>query len=144
MERFKFAVEERVRYQHVDIQGIVYYARYVEWLEIGRMEYLRHLGITSKSMNEKGYDFVNVEVHCQFKKPAHLDEVILICTRLAWIKNSSFGFDYLFQEKETKRVLVTANTTHVMVNVNTFKPIRVPQEYRTLFQEFEGNLLNYY
>lgn len=141
LDGFKFAVEQRIRYQHVDVQGVVYHVRYIDFLEAGRMEYLRNLGITSKIMNENGYDFVNVEVHCHFRKPAHLDDVILINTRLAWMRNASFGFEYAIEQEETGDILVTANTTHVMVQVHTFRPVRIPDEYRRLFKEFEGERL---
>lgn len=141
LQPFKFRVEQRIRYQHVDIQGVVYHVRYIDFLEVGRMEYLRNLGITIRNMNQKGYDFVNIEVHCYFKKPAYLDDMIIINTRLAWMRKSSFGFEYVLEREENGEILVTANTTHVMVHVHTFEPVRIPEEYRILFRHFEEGRL---
>ncbi|GAB6171244.1 tol-pal system-associated acyl-CoA thioesterase [Paradesulfitobacterium aromaticivorans] len=144
VEGYKFAFKQRVRYQHVDVQGIVYHARYIDFLEGGRMEYFRNIGITSKNMIEKGYDFVNVEIHCYYKKPAHLDEVILINTKLSWIRNSSFCFEYVLQEQKSGNILVTANSLHVMVDSHTYRPRRIPDQYRELFRQFEGDTLTEY
>lgn len=144
LKTFKFASKERVRYQHIDMQGVVYNSRYVDFLESGRMEYFRNLGITSKNMITKGYDFLNVRLYCNFVNPACLDEVILIYTRLAWIRNSSFGFYYVLKEKEENTILTTASTAHVMVNSSNFQPIRIPNEYRVVFKKFEGNDLKEY
>lgn len=138
MEGYKFAAKERVRYQHIDVQGIVFHPRYVEFLAQARVEYLRNLDITIRSLTDKGYDLVTREVNCYFKKPAHLDEMILINTRVAWIRNTSFGFEYVLQEEKTGDILVTASSGHNMVCLGALKPVRIPDEYREIILELEG------
>ena len=76
--------EVRVRYAETDQMGIVYYANYLVWFEVGRVELLRALGF-SYSVLETEHECILpvVEATCRYRSPARYDDRILIETRPA-------------------------------------------------------------
>ena len=81
--------EVRVRYAETDQMGIVYYANYLVWFEIGRVELLRSLGLAYSQM-EKDHKCILpvVEASCRYRAPARYDDEILIETRPALLRGS--------------------------------------------------------
>jgi len=74
----------RVRYAETDQMGIVYYANYLIWFELGRVELLRSLGLAySRLETDHGCILPVIEVHCRYRSPARYDDEILIETRPA-------------------------------------------------------------
>jgi len=73
----------RVRYAETDQMGIVYYANYFVWFEIGRVELMRQLGFDYRDMERADGCFIAVaDARCRYKAPARYDDLITIRTRL--------------------------------------------------------------
>ena len=104
----------RVTYQDTDKMGVVYYANYYRWFEIGRTEYMRALGMSYKEVEEQGILIPVVESHCSYHSPAHYDEIVTVITKLRELKRSKIIFDY--QVKREEELLTTGHTIHVFVN----------------------------
>ena len=79
----------RVRYAETDQMGIVYYANYLVWFELGRVELLRSLGLAYSQL-EKEHECILpvVEANCRYRSPARYDDEILIETRPAMLRGS--------------------------------------------------------
>src|ERR1700744_2145630 len=76
--------EQRVRYAETDKMGVVYYANYLVWFEIARVELLRQLGFDYKKMElEDDCMLPVVEAPCRYKAPAVYDDLIVIETRIS-------------------------------------------------------------
>ena len=74
--------EVRVRYAETDQMGIVYYANYLVWFEIGRVELMRSLGLAySQLETEHACILPVIEASCRYRSPARYDDEILIETR---------------------------------------------------------------
>jgi acyl-CoA thioester hydrolase len=87
--------EVRVRYAETDQMGIVYYANYLVWFEIGRVELLRSLGLAYSQLElEHQCILPVVEASCRYRSPARYDDEILIETRPALLRNSVLKFAY--------------------------------------------------
>ena len=86
---------QRVRYAETDQMGIVYYANYLVWFELGRVELLRSLGLAYSQM-EKEHKLILpvVEANCRYRAPARYDDEILIETRPALVRGSVLKFAY--------------------------------------------------
>ena len=79
----------RVRYAETDQMGIVYYANYLIWFELGRVELLRSLGLAySRLETDHGCILPVIEVHCRYRSPARYDDEILIETRPAMMRGT--------------------------------------------------------
>lgn len=128
----EFTVEVRVRYSDTDQMGVVYYANYFVWLEIARTEFLRSLGINYRNIEmEKQLALPAVEAYCNYKAPARYDEIILIKTKIAEMKNTSLRFDYKLFNKESDKLLAVAYTVHVFIDKER-RPMRIPLEVREI------------
>ena len=92
--------EVRVRYAETDQMGIVYYANYLVWFELGRVELLRSLGLAySRLETDHGCILPVIEATCRYKSPARYDDEILIETRPAMLRGSVLKFSYRILRK---------------------------------------------
>jgi acyl-CoA thioester hydrolase len=113
--------EVRVRYAETDQMGIVYYANYLVWFELGRVEVLRALGLTYQQLESKhGCILPVVSARCRYRSPARYDDEILIETRPSMMRGSVIKFAYEIyrkpnqEEKERKLLLAEGETVHVV------------------------------
>jgi acyl-CoA thioester hydrolase len=112
----------RVRYAETDQMGIVYYANYLVWFEIGRVELLRSLG-HAYSQLEIDHKLILpvVDAHCRYRAPARYDDEILIETWPSLVRESVIRFDYRIyrvanREGEERELLAEGETAHVVCN----------------------------
>jgi acyl-CoA thioester hydrolase len=109
----------RVRYAETDQMGIVYYANYLVWFELGRVELLRALGLAYSQL-EKEHECILpvVEATCRYKAPARYDDEILIETRPALLRQSVIKFEYRILRKAVDganpTLLAEGETVHVV------------------------------
>jgi len=89
----------RVRYAETDQMGVVYYANYLIWMEVGRSEYCRALGIRYREMEENdGVRLAVVDAHCRYVSPARYDDEILIETTISNASPRMVEFSYRIAE----------------------------------------------
>jgi acyl-CoA thioester hydrolase len=112
--------EVRVRYAETDQMGIVYYANYLVWFELGRVEVLRSLGLAYSQL-EKEHECILpvVSASCRYRSPARYDDEILIETRPAMMRGSVIKFAYRIyrkpnQNEEERALLAEGETVHVV------------------------------
>lgn len=115
----------RVRYEETDQMGVVYHGNYAKYLEIGRVEWLRALGITYRSMEEGGTMLPVIFLQIQYKKSAKYDDLITVETSLKKVPSVKIEFDYKIYN-ETRELLVEANTVLAFMDMATGKPKKCP------------------
>jgi acyl-CoA thioester hydrolase len=109
----------RVRYAETDQMGIVYYANYLVWFEIGRVELLRSLGLAYSQL-EIDHDCILpvVNASCRYRSPARYDDQILIETRPSLLRGTVIKFAYRILRKapegEEPTLLAEGETVHVV------------------------------
>ncbi|OGL59688.1 MAG: hypothetical protein A3J27_04200 [Candidatus Tectomicrobia bacterium RIFCSPLOWO2_12_FULL_69_37] len=138
-EEFRYRTEFRVRFGETDLQGVVFNANYLLYVDTAQMDYLRDIGVPYSLMRGQGYDIVIAEAHLQFKAPARFDEFIDTYARVPEIGNTSFRMAFELYERASGRLLASARTVYVIVQESTGEPIRVPAYLRRAVREFEGN-----
>jgi acyl-CoA thioester hydrolase len=109
----------RVRYAETDQMGIVYYANYYVWFEIGRVELLRALGLSYRALEiDHGCILPVIESTCRYRSPARYDDDILIETRPALLRGSVLKFAYRILRKGADgaepTLLAEGETVHVV------------------------------
>ena len=133
MKELHFDYTLRTRYAETDQMGVVYYGNYPQYLELGRVEWLRAIGLTYKEMEAEGIMMPVVSLQIQYKKPALYDELITIRTKLKDLPSTKIEFDYeILNEKG--ELLSTANTVLVFVDAKTFRPVRCPEKVLKLIK----------
>ena len=116
----------RVRYSETDQMGVVYHGNYAQYLEMGRVEWLRSLGISYKSMEENGIMLPVISLRMDFKKSATYDDLLFVDTKLKKTPSVRIEFDYKIYN-EAREILVEANTVLVFIDMNSKRPIRCPE-----------------
>ena len=133
MKELHFDYTLRTRYAETDQMGVVYYGNYPQYLELGRVEWLRAIGLTYKEMEAEGIMMPVVSLQIQYKKPALYDELITIRTKLKDLPSTKIEFDYeILNEKG--ELLSMANTILVFVDAKTFRPVRCPEKVLNLIR----------
>jgi acyl-CoA thioester hydrolase len=111
--------EVRVRYAETDQMGIVYYANYLVWFEIGRVELLRSMGLAYSQLETDHQCILPVvEASCRYKSPARYDDRIVIETRPSLLRGSVIKFAYRILRRgadgEEHKLLAEGETVHVV------------------------------
>ena len=123
--------EVKVRYAETDQMGIVYYANYLVWFEVGRTEYLLAEGMDYRDVEKEGLGMAVVEASCSYKAPARYADTLVIATWPADVKHTSLKFHYKITRKSDGVLLATGATTHVLID-KALKPRKIPEKIRKL------------
>lgn len=131
MYQYNYSI--RVRYAETDKMGYVYYGNYATYFEVCRVETLRNLGLSYKTLEDSGVMLPVLEFGIKYFKPAFYDELLTIKTTIAQLPGVRIKFEYeTFNEKGD--LLNKAHTTLVFVDVSTGKPIAPPSDVLNLFK----------
>jgi len=123
----------RVRYSETDQMGVVYYANFFVWFEIGRTDLCRQHGFAYRDMEEQeGLYIMVAETRCRYKAPAHYDEEILVRTRLRSVRKRVLVFSYEVYREDDNMLLAEGETVHVITD-REGHPRILPDRYRELF-----------
>lgn len=123
---FTNKIKFRVRYSETDQMGIVYHGNYAQYLEMGRIEWLRNLGISYKKMEEEGIMLPVISLSLNYKKSALYDDVIQVTTKLKKIPSVKIEFNYII-ENEDGEILTLGETTLAFIDIKTNRPMRCPK-----------------
>jgi acyl-CoA thioester hydrolase len=122
----------RVRYAETDKMGVVYYANYFVWFEVGRADLLRSLGWTYRDMEHSGIALPVIEAHCDYRRPARYDDEIEIRTRGRMLSPIRMEFTYEVARRGDETVVASGRTVHAALDP-AGKPCRLPDRIRQLF-----------
>ena len=122
----------RTRYAETDKMGVVYYANYLIWFEVGRTDWLRETGSTYRSMEEDGIQLPVIEAHCEYRQGARYDDEVEIRTTGRKLSPVRIQFDYQVVRRADDAVLATGHTVHATVD-RSGRPVRMPDRVKDLF-----------
>ena len=123
----------RVRYADTDQMGVVYYANYLVWFEVGRAEWLRQSDWSYREMEIDGVALPVIEAHCEYRQPARYDEEVEIATRATLVTPVRIRFDYQVRRAADGVTCASGYTVHAAVDRGG-KPCRLPARVRGLLQ----------
>jgi acyl-CoA thioester hydrolase len=134
VDGYPFAHRQRVRFGETDLQGVVYYANYLLFAEVGRVAYLRELGIDyGRDFLAKGIDFTIGEATVRYRAPLRFDDEYDIRVRVGAVRRSSWTFEYAFDRADGLRCAV-GQTLQVMLDRATGKAMRIPADVRATLE----------
>ena len=122
----------RVRYAETDQMGVVYYANYLVWFEIGRTDLLRQNGWSYREMEVDGYSLPVIDAQCAYMASAKYDDEIEVRTSGGMVSPVRVKFSYEVVRAADRTVLATGSTVHATLDRNG-KPCRLPERVRALF-----------
>jgi acyl-CoA thioester hydrolase len=122
----------RVRYADTDRMGVVYYANYLIWFEVGRTEWLRQAGWSYSAMErEGGVQLPVIEAHCEYRQPARYDDEVDIDARATLLTPVRIRFDYALTRAADGAPLAGGYTVHAGIDT-AGKPCRLPARVREM------------
>ena len=133
---FKYSSLTRVGFSDTDAQGIVYYGRYLPYFDQARVEYARHLGMLPTGAEEE--EFVMRANTIEYHAPARFDDLLEVFIRVARIGRTSATYECAAYRVDDDVLMVTAEQTLVMVDLDKRKPCPVPDSIRERVRDFEG------
>ena len=124
----------RVRYGETDQMGYCYYGNYAEYFEVGRVECLRSLGLSYKTLEADGIMLPVSDFSVKYKHPALYDDNLIITTQITKVEGARIEFNYLIHNEE-QQLIATASTTLVFVNKKNMRPTQPPAKFVALLEK---------
>ena len=115
----------RVRYAETDRMGVVYYANYFVWFEVGRTEWLRDTGWTYREMEVDGVSLPVIEAHCEYRQATRYDDEVEIRTRATMLTPVRLRFDYELRRGGDEAPAAVGHTIHAALDPSG-RPRRLP------------------
>ncbi|PYR56580.1 MAG: hypothetical protein DMF85_16160 [Acidobacteria bacterium] len=122
----------RVRYAETDKMGVVYYANYFVWFEVGRADLLRSLGWTYREMELAGVSLPVIEAHCEYHRPARYDDELEVRTEGRMLSPVRMGFNYDVVRRDDRSLAASGRTVHAALDPGG-RPCRLPERIREVF-----------
>ena len=129
----------RVRYAETDQMGVVYHANYIVWMEVGRTEFCRQVGVVYRELEDKeNLRLAVIEANCRFIAPARYDDEIEVHTTIAEANPRILRFTYDIRRLADNVKLAEGFTKHIFLDTN-MKLAKLPAVY---FDKFGINVVN--
>lgn len=124
------STEVRVRYAETDRMGVVYYANYLVWCEVGRVEFLRARGRSYAVLEGQGVGLAVLDATVRYLAPARFDDRIRITTTLTGVRSRAITFDYVITHAESGTLLARAHTALISIDP-AGRLTALPAEFRS-------------
>lgn len=132
---FKYTTQVRVRYGETDQMGYCYYGNYAQYFEIGRVEAMRNLGMSYKSLEAVGIMLPVSDFSVKYIKPAFYDDLLSVTTEIVELKGPRLVFHYEIHNEEGV-LLSKAETTLIFVDKETMRPSKPPSDFVRLIERY--------
>jgi acyl-CoA thioester hydrolase len=116
------------------MQNVVYYANYLLYAEVGRVAYLRELGLLYSDLVAKGLDFTIGEASVRYRAPLRFDEEFDIKVRVGEIRHSSWAFEYAVDRADGTHC-AEMTTVQVMIDRSSLRATRIPEDLRATLEQ---------
>ncbi|MGQ9635747.1 MAG: acyl-CoA thioesterase [Bryobacteraceae bacterium] len=123
-----------VRYAETDQMGVAYYANYFVWMEVGRVELLRALGLRYRDLEGDGYLLAVAEAHCRYHQPATYDDELIVETVVERATPRLVQFGYRLLRASDRALLATGYTKHLVCD-RRLRPSRLPSAVLNILKE---------
>lgn len=125
----------RVRYADTDKMGVVYHSNYAIFFEVGRTEMFREIGLPYDEIEKNNIMLPLVDLHINYKRPAHYDELLTVTTKLCELPNVKIKFEYEIHN-EKGELLVDGYTTLVFIDTTRNRPTRMPDSIKSILEKY--------
>ncbi len=127
-----------VRYAETDKMGIVHHSVYPIWFEIGRTDFMKHMGMPNSIMEETGVMTPLTELNCKYYLPAYYEDELTVETWVSKITAARIVFEYSVKRDKDEKLLSVGSTCHGFVSSNTFRPVNIKKEMPGIFEAIQN------
>ncbi len=129
-------VRYRVPYADTDQMQVVYYANYLIYFERARNQLLLDCDMPYRQMEAQGMMLPVMESHVDYKDPATFDDVLDLHAWVGWVKGARLRINC--EVRRDGALLASGYTVHALVNRDTWRPMRAPQEICSMAEDENG------
>ena len=133
---FKYSALARVGFSDTDAQGVVYYGRYLPYVDLSRAEYFRHLGLLQRDLM---VDIAMRALSVEYFAPARFDDTLEVFVRVCRLGRTSITFEHAAYRVEDDMLMMSARLTAVFLELAERRPLLIPEEFRHVILDFEGD-----
>jgi acyl-CoA thioester hydrolase len=119
--------------------GVVYYANYLTYYEVARVEYLRSAGIDYRSLEDNKMTGAVTAAHVNYHLPARFDDELSLWTRCVSMGKVRFRIEYEVWRADDRVLIASGYTEHAMLAHGSYRPVRVPEWVRAGVEHFEAS-----
>ncbi len=124
------------RYAETDKMGVVYYANYLVWMEVGRTDYLASLGFPYSQLEDEGVLFPASTVQVKLHRPSYYEDKLVVSTVIKTLRSRKVEFSY--RVTRDGELLAEGATGHICVD-RKMKVRKIPaQVYEVLQRSLNG------
>ena len=120
-------ISVRIYTEDTDLQGIVYHANYLRYMERARTEMMRDLGFTKPAV-AGGVNMVVTKIALDYRRPAGLDDLLTVTSQLETIRASTLQIAQ--RVERDGELLVEATITAACLSAESQRPVRIPVPMR--------------
>jgi acyl-CoA thioester hydrolase len=114
--------------------GVVYYANYLVWMEVGRTDYCKSIGFSYRDMEQEHANLAVAEANCRYVAPARYDDEILVRTTVERLNRRLVTFAYSIINSSSGQLLAEGKTVHITVGKDG-KTCSIPDKYYELLMK---------
>jgi len=129
----------RVRFSEVDSYGVVWHGRYLAWFEEARNDLARAYGFTPSAMAVEGYQLPVRDLSMTFRRPARLEDEVLVAVRHRPTDKAVLDFDYRVVKADDRELLVTGRTRQVVTRGQGELLLSYPAVIRRALEQLAGD-----
>lgn len=126
----------RVRYSETDQMGIVHHSQYVNWFEVGRTDFIKHIGFTYGEIEKAGFYLPVIGVHTNYQQPAKYEDIINILTSIEAYNGVRIHFKYRAIRESDGAAIAEGITEHCWTTT-TMKPVKLQRKWPELHENIE-------
>jgi acyl-CoA thioester hydrolase len=113
--------------------GVVYYANYFVWFEVGRADLLRDAGWSYREMEAEGFSLPVIEAHCDYRQSARYDDDLEVRTTGSLVSPVRVQFTYDIVRPGDDATIATGHTVHATLD-RAGRPRRLPERVHALLE----------
>ena len=130
-----FRLDVRIYWEDTDAGGIVYHSNYLRYMERARTEMLRSLGFSQQQMKESGEALIVVsKLEITYRRPAKLDDLLTVQTRIASLKHASVIFEQTITRGD--EVITQGRVRCASISAATGMPTEISPRVRQAFLDY--------
>jgi acyl-CoA thioester hydrolase len=140
-DKFRHKITVTVRFHEVDMLGVCNNAVYINYFEQARLDYIKALGLVPKGgLFSDGRLFFIVKNEINYKSHARFDEELEVYSRIAYVRNSSFGFDHLVINKASGEIIAEGSGVIAQVDPRTRKSTPLDESFIKSVKNYESEV----
>lgn len=137
MEKRWQVYRHKTQYYETDQMGLIHHSNYIRWFESARVDALDQMGISYKSMEERGILIPVLSVSCDYKSMVHFGDIVLVIPKVEQLTGVKMAMSYQVIDEASGELRTTGSSKHCFLNLE-HRPISIKRDYKDIFDTLQS------